>query len=150
MDKIAITGIGRAYDGEYDFDPSYFTNKELHTIKRMTGVRAGEIQAAFGAGDNDMIVAFASIALERAGKSVYEETLWNAKVGCIELVSGTPQQDGDGDDADPPTIALEEKPNEENDPSGLASSDDSAHQENGQSRTGIQPSELSAASGSQT
>jgi hypothetical protein len=149
MDKIVITGIGRAYDGEYDFDPSYFTNKELHTIKRMTGVRAGEIQAAFGAGDNDMIVAFAAIALERAGKSVYEETLWNAKVGCIELVSGTPQQE-EGDDADPPTPALEEKLTGEKPSSGLASSDDSARQENGQSRTGIQPSELSAVSGSPT
>ena len=132
MDKIKVTGI-RLYDGEYDFDPTYFTNKELHTIKRMAGVRGGEIGEAFAAGDTDLIVAFAAIALERGGKIVNEDILWNAKVGAIELIPDTSDK---GDDADPPTTGSEEKPSEKSDSSGSTLSEPSDPQENGQSPTG--------------
>lgn len=125
-----MSGI-RAYEGEWDFDPSYFTNKELHTIKRMAGVRGGEIGEAFAAGDTDLIVAFAAIALERGGKIVNEDMLWNARVGAIELIP-----DVSGGDADPPTTGSEEKPSGENDSSGLSSSEHSDPQENGQSPIG--------------
>ena len=92
MDQIVITGIA-GYNGEYDLDASYFTNKELHTIKKLAGVRAGEIQAAFAAGDNDLIVALAAIALERNGKAVHEQVLWDAKVGCIMLVGESVEEE---------------------------------------------------------
>jgi hypothetical protein len=142
MSMIKITGIGRAYDGEYDFDGTYFTNKELHTIKRMSGIRAGEIPAALEAGDNDLVVALTVIALERNGKTVHEDALWNAKVGCIEAILGDGEQ---ADDEDPPTLGLDESSNDEKPSSGLSSEDGSASPENGQSRIGLQPSELSAA-----
>jgi hypothetical protein len=143
MSSIKITGIGRAYDGEYPFDGTYFTNKELHTIKRMSGVRAGEIPAALEAGDNDLVVALTMIALERNGKVVHEDVLWNAKVGCIEAMLG--EAEDEADDADPPTPGLDESSSEKKPSSGLSSDDGSASPENGQSRTGLQPSELSAA-----
>lgn len=139
MDKIVITGIA-GYDGEYPFDASYFTNGELHTIKRMAGVRAGEIQASFEAGDNDLVVAIAAIALERNGKVLHEQALWNAKAGCIEVVPAE-------DDARPPESqpANDESAGERKPSSGQPLSDGSVPPENGQSRTGLRPSELSAA-----
>lgn len=139
MDKIVITGIA-GYDGEYPFDATYFTNKELHTIKRIAGVRAGEIQAAFVAGDNDLIVAFAVLALERNGKALHEEVLWNAHVGCIEAQLGEREDDA----ADPPALGSEESENENKLSSGPTLSDVSALPENGLSRTGLLASELSA------
>jgi hypothetical protein len=142
MSMIRITGIGRAYDGEYPFDGTYFTNRELHTIKRMAGIRAGEIPDALAAGDNDLVVALTVIALERNGKVVHEDALWNANVGCIEAVLG---EEDEADDADPPTPGLDESNSEKTLSSGLSSEDGSASPENGQSRTGLQPSELSAA-----
>ncbi len=140
MDKIRVSGI-RVYDGEYEFDPTYFTNKELHTIKRMAGVRAGEIGEAFAAGDTDLIVAFAAVALERAGKNVHEDTLWNARVGCIEFVADeTAEVEGD-----PPTTGSEDEPSAVNDSSGSSSSALSDPQENGQSLTGLPTLERSSA-----
>jgi hypothetical protein len=141
MSSIKVTGIGRAYDGEYELDGSYFTNKELHTIKKLAGIRAGEIPEALEAGDNDLIVALTVIALERHGTVVNEDVLWNAKVGCIEAILGDDQED----EADPPTPGLDESNSEKKPSSGLSSEDGSASPENGQSRTGLQPSELSAA-----
>lgn len=91
MDKMRITGIP-PYDGEYDFDGSYFTNRELHTIKRISGVRGGEIDQALDAGDSDVIVAMAVITLERAGKNPDENTIWDAKAGGISLILA---EDGD-------------------------------------------------------
>lgn len=140
MDRIVISGI-RGYDGEYPFDATYFTNKEFHTIKRLAGIRAGEIKAAFDSGDNDLIVAFAVIALERSGKTVFEEVLWNANVGCISL-EGDPQT---GDDADPPTQSSEDDRSEKNNSSGPSSKNGSDPQENDQSLTGPLISEPSAA-----
>jgi hypothetical protein len=134
MDRIVINGVA-GYNGEHPFDASYFTNKELHTIKRIAGVRAGEIQAAFAAGDNDLIVAFAVIALERNGKTVYEEALWNATVGCIEFVADTAAKE---EDADPPANGPEETSNAVNGSSGQPSSSASAHPENVLSLTGTQ------------
>lgn len=94
MDKIVISNVP-PYDGEYEVDVSYFTNRELHEIKRLTGVRAGELQDAFDAGDSDLIVAIAAIALKRAGKQVVDDLLWDAEAGSVMFVAGE-------DDAGPP------------------------------------------------
>ena len=138
---ITVTGIP-GYDGEYPLDLSYFTNKDLHTIKRIAGVRAGEIQAAVDADDNDLAVAFTVIALERNGKAVHEQVLWDAKVGCIAIDHKTAEAEAD---AVPPAPGSDGSVSEKNASSGPPSSDGSDPQENGQSRTGLQASELSAA-----
>lgn len=98
MDKIKIEGV-LPYDGEYDLDVSYFTNRELNIIKRLSGVRAGELDEAFGAGDNDLIVALAVIALRRAGKTAAEDAIWDAPSGKITFVADEVEAD-----ADPPVI----------------------------------------------
>lgn len=141
MAKIIITGIA-GYNGEYDIDLAYLTNKDLHTIKRIAGVRAGEIQAALNAEDNDLAVAFTVIALERNGKAVHEDVLWNAQLGCINL-QGDPV--AEEEDALPPPNGPEDDGSESvrKPSSGPDLSEGSGHLENGQSRTGLRPSELS-------
>ncbi len=143
MAKIIIERIP-GYNGEYEIDLSYLTNKDLHTVKRIAGVRAGEIQAALDAEDNDLAVAFTVIALERNGKAVHEDVLWNAQLGCITLQGDEVEQE---DDALPPASRPEDDASvsEKKLSSGPDSSAGSDPQENGQSRTGLQPSELSAA-----
>lgn len=82
--KVTIEGVP-GFDGEYPFDISYFTNGELHTIKKISGVRAGEIEEAFEAGDNDLFVALATIAAERNGKKIPVGLLWDADAGKIKI-----------------------------------------------------------------
>ncbi len=53
----------------------------------MTGVRANEVQDALEAGDMDVIVAMAAIAMRRAGKLYDVEELWDTEAGSIMLSS---------------------------------------------------------------
>jgi hypothetical protein len=87
MAKLKIAGVP-PLDGDYDLDISAFTNRELHTIKEIAGVRAGELKAAMEASDNDLVVAFAVIVLRRAGKQVHPDQLWDAELGAISFEVG--------------------------------------------------------------
>lgn len=98
-DFVRIVGVP-PYDGDHPIDVSYFTNRELHTIKEIAGVRAGQIEQAFADGDTDLVVALAIIALARAGHvRVDRDRLWDAEVGKIDLVL-------EEDDVSPPASAL--------------------------------------------
>lgn len=132
MDKVVLKNV-MPYDGEYDIDTSYFTNREFHTIKRIAGVRAGELDEALTAGDMDVVVAVAVIALQRSGTPFDEDTLWDSKAGSIELIAGESE-----DDAGPPDL----QPGS----SGGASRPTSDPLANGQSPTGSQPSPTGATS----
>jgi hypothetical protein len=96
--KLVLNGVA-PYDGEYEFDVSYFTMRELNIIKRTSGVRAGELEEALAASDSDLVVALAVIALERAGVKGAEDALWNAQAGQITL-----ELDDEGDDVGPPDV----------------------------------------------
>lgn len=94
MGKITIEGVGRGVDGEYEFDHTTFKQREYHLIKTVAGVRALEMEDAINAGDLDLVVAFAKIALERAGKvNVPIEMLWEAEVGQLSWDPGEPEED---------------------------------------------------------
>ena len=98
MAKVTLADVDVGLDGEYDFDPTYFTNRELHIIKRETGLRAGELADAVANGDNDLVIIFAYICLLRHGKQLPNaDLLWDAKTGGILLV-----MDDEDADADPP------------------------------------------------
>lgn len=57
------------FPGEYEFDlETPLTNRELHVIKEVAKVRAGELDDSIAAGDSDVFVALATIAMVRAGK----------------------------------------------------------------------------------
>ena len=83
MDVI-ITNLDRSIDGEWTLElPLDF--EEYHEIKRLTGLRSNELQEAFAAGDLDLNLAWAWLALRRAGRQVNVDILWKAKAGQILL-----------------------------------------------------------------
>ncbi len=90
-DRIIIRGTN-AYDGEYEFDASTLSNRELHLIKRLSGVRAGELVEALLAGDSDMLVALAAVAITRTGKPLMEDLLWDAEAGTITYEGETVEE----------------------------------------------------------
>jgi hypothetical protein len=83
--SIKIEGVP-PYDGEYEIDMN-FTNRDLHTIKQVAGVRAGDLNDALEHRDLDLVVALAVNALRRVGKPVDMDTLWDAQAGLITLVA---------------------------------------------------------------
>lgn len=82
---------------KYDLNPP-FTNRELHVIKTVAGVRAGEIFEALNAGDSDVLVALAHVAVIRNGTARPSlEELWDMEAGSIsidEVVSPDPTPAG--------------------------------------------------------
>lgn len=138
MDKIVIKGA-RPYDGEWEFDSGFFTNRELHTIKRISGLRAGELNEALKAGDTDLVVALAVVALQRHGKQVDEDTIWDAEGGDVQFV-GVPDTSEEGDEG-PPGVAA---PSDGS--SGAALTDSSEPPASPPSRTGSPLSAIGAAS----
>lgn len=105
--KLTITGHG-VYDGDYPFDfDKPFTMRELHILKRISGARAGELSEAFAAGDSDVLLAVAVIAVRRTRPDweAFEAIAWEAEAGLLELVF--PE-----DDADDPPSTLRQQPGE--------------------------------------
>jgi hypothetical protein len=97
MDKFVVEGIA-GFDGDYPCDIGSFTMRELQIIKRLAGVRAGELEEAFAAGDSDLILAIAVIAVRRNGKDweQFEALAWETDIGALTFV-------GDEDEAVDPT-----------------------------------------------
>ncbi len=114
MPSIKITGVP-GLDGEYPLDLT-FTHRDFRTIKQVAGVRANEVMDAINAGDLDIIVALAEIAMRRAGKSHSIEDLWDSEAGSVVL-------DVEEEEASPPTQPVVENGNE---PSSKPSGEDSS------------------------
>ena len=74
------------FTGSYELATDGFTGDELHEIKKISGVRAGELSEAITAGDYDLVVAFAVIALRRAGVTVDPAQIMAATVGSITVI----------------------------------------------------------------
>ena len=117
--KIIIDGI-HGFDGTYEMsDDIGWTNRELHIIKRISGVRAGEIVEALQAGDNDVIVAIAVIAVRQSGKDwqAFETVVWESESGSIIVpdkedddavpsIPSPPPADSGGSEAKPESSGL--------------------------------------------
>lgn len=84
--------------GEYPLDLA-FTHRDFSTIKRIAGVRANEVMDALNAGDLDIVVAIAMIALRKANVPFHEHDLWDAPAGSITVEF----DEGEGD-VDPPVL----------------------------------------------
>ncbi len=117
MPKIVIKDVP-GLDGEYDLDLS-FTHRDFRTIKQLTGVRANEVMDALEAGDLDIIVAIAEIALQRAGKQHSVEQLWDAQAGSLIL----DVEDMEAE-ASPPPSADVPKSEDDKSSSGLSTNGD--------------------------
>jgi hypothetical protein len=137
MDSLTIEGIP-AYNGDYPLDMSYFTNRELHLIKEVSGVRAGELSESFSAGDNDLMVAIAAIAIWRSkGERPNMDALWDAAAGKFTFNIEDAEAEDD-DDSLPPPIAPDEpdKLGEHLTGDGGTSTDGSAHPVNDRNSIG--------------
>lgn len=151
-DKFRVSGVSPRLDGEYEIDlGEFFNGDELHFIKQRSGVRAGELDEAFKAGDYDVILAMAVIAMRRAGTDVDPDIIWKAQVGKIDFVADEQEADA-GPPASPPQSESGGRRSEdgENKSSGESSSITGDPPANGQSRTGIQASAIGAGSGQGT
>lgn len=128
------------FDGDYPFDYETFTNRELHTIKQLSGVRAGEIAEAFAADDNDLLLAFAVISIQRKQERRLSQNaidvLWDAPAKKIQLVIPKEAEASPPEQTPPSSPDESESGNEKNDSSGSDSSSDGGHLANGQSPTG--------------
>ena len=97
MIVLTLEGVA-PWDGRYELADFGFTNRELFEIKKLSGIRAGELIEALDANDTAAFVGVAVVVLARHGKTIDPDDLWNAAVGSIVL-------DIVADDADPPTVA---------------------------------------------
>jgi hypothetical protein len=146
MDRFVIEGVP-PYDGEYELDlGGEFTNRELHTLKTIAGVRAGELEEAADMGDNDLVVAFAVIALQRSGRfpKVNVDAIWDAPVGKVTYI-----EDEEAEPESPPgqePLAQSSGGGERPDSSGKSSQTDGDPPANVRSLTGTPPSDDSAPS----
>jgi hypothetical protein len=129
MAKIKLEGVAPHYDGEYQLDLSYFTNREFQRMKELSGIRPAELMEAVLYRDAGVIVAVAEIALRRDGHEGIETALlWDAPAGKIVLdfTSDEPE----GDDEPSPSVApedsssddVESSPSEKSESSGADSS----------------------------
>jgi hypothetical protein len=152
-DQIVIDGTD-IYDGNHDFDPTYFTLGEMHTIKRLSGLRRAELQDALANDDTDLWVAFAVIALQRKMAAqgrpgvIDEDVFWNAKSVTITFQEAARVEEEA--DAGPP--ATGEPSSASDDSTGTSGSDSPAglvNPENGRPPTGT-PSWASVTSGQPT
>jgi hypothetical protein len=135
MNKLLVTIPG--LEGTYEFeDITVFSNRELHRIKSMTGLRAGEIQEAFEAGDNDVLVAMGAVILMRSGKQFDDDMLWDAPAGSMSF-DFSEQEDptqGSAPTSEPSESASDEP---EQSATGSDGQTPSESPENGRSLTGL-------------
>lgn len=100
MATITISGC-QPFDGAYElnFGEPPFTTGDLNIIKQIAGVRSQELEDAFAAGDTDLVVALAVIALSRVGKTTRRqamqvaEVLWAAPGGSLAFEVGEQEED---------------------------------------------------------
>lgn len=145
--KVVIQNVP-PYDGEYPLDLSHMTNREVSTIKRISGYTPLEWGDAGDRGDSDIIIAFAVVALTRTGRflpKVNEDVLWDADMGRIDIDTS---DDEEAAEASPPPVS---EPSATSEPSGSAGNDGSdTPPENPPSSTGSPSSETSATSDPET
>lgn len=150
-DKVVISKELSPYDGEYEFELGELlgtlTNRELHRIKILTGLRAGEIGEAFTAEDSDVLLALTVVILERKGQTVVDDLLWDAPLGAIKLVLGVEESPPEETQETPES---EQQTLDKSASSGNDSPLDSDQPANGQSPTGAPASLKSVTSDQET
>lgn len=159
MDKLKIDKLHPTIDGEYEFSlsgllsiggPDSLTNRELHVIKTLSGVRLFDLDEAILHGDNDVLVAITKIVLARHGRQVLDDVLWDAPLGRIEM----DLEEAEDDAGPPPMPTSEPESHASNGFSSIDSASDSMtlleSPANDQAPTGNRDSERSAISGQET
>lgn len=110
MDWIVIDSIP-PYDGRYQLDLAgdQFTTREWGWVKRLAGYLPGNLEDGLTGMDPELICAFATIALHRAGKvqardvpDVFER-ITDAPFGSTIRLETDRAEIGQEEDADPPS-----------------------------------------------
>jgi hypothetical protein len=65
--------------------PENFTFREMNTVHRITGLRAGQLYTELMAGNSDVAFAFALIAMRRAGDDTPEQDLFDMDIEDVVL-----------------------------------------------------------------
>lgn len=103
MPALILEGV-QPWDGQYPFDDWLFTNRELHRIKQVSGIRAGELLDALEANDRAAYVAVAVMLLEREDHRVDPDVFWDASAAAIRIRLDDDAEASGGDPPDqPPT-----------------------------------------------
>ena len=150
MTKLRVQGVP-PYDGEYDLPTSY-TNGELHRIKQICGVPAGKLMEATQEGDVGVLVALATVILERAGHQVNVQALWDATGDNFDIDTSE-EADKDRPPAEATAGGQQNEPgavaeqNEATSPSGELGTADGENSQETPPTTGLPGSEMSAVSG---
>jgi hypothetical protein len=137
--RLKVTGV-KPWDGEYEMDFT-FTNREMHRIKLLSGLRGAEVLDALMNDDWGGFVAVAVVVLERAGLRPDPDDFWDADAGSLTLdaseVATVPLDEttAEGDSGDPSVSGPS---------SGPPSSGTSVIPETNPSGTGIRGLEASA------
>lgn len=107
MSTVVLTGV-QPWDGTYVFEDFNLTNRELHRIKEISGIRAGELIEALEANDRAAFVGFAVVMLARHGKTVHPDDLWDGDSASIRIVLGDEVEEDAGPPTVPPDVAVTE------------------------------------------
>jgi hypothetical protein len=97
LPKLTIKDVDSRLDGEYECQLDDLTNRELHFVRQTSGIAPAGIIGGLLSEDAGITVALASVVLEREGKAVDVEALWDAQHGDIMFDFSR-----DGDDEVPP------------------------------------------------
>lgn len=92
MALLRISGVGRQYDGDYQFDKP-FNGREHNEVKRISNVLPADYGKAIEGLDAAFHVALAVVAIRRAGKPVHEDMLLDADECSIQII--VEQQEAD-------------------------------------------------------
>lgn len=119
MAKVTIANVA-GYDGEYDLDFDKFKNRDLRTIKKISGVLPTGFGDALAASDPELVVALAVIAVQAVGKGAnvlphnLAELFFESDAGAIKVDLSDDQPE------------VDERPPDSQTPSGEANSHDAA------------------------
>lgn len=130
-DKIVIRGV-KPYDGEYDFELAEepLTTLEWRWVKKIANYLPLTMEEGWRGGDPDLFVAFAVIALRRAGKIDKQEALAVADRladapfdgATISFVGEELEEDGDVD-VPPAEVSVSDSPRKDGGSSSSSTSD---------------------------
>jgi hypothetical protein len=140
-DIIRIKGVP-PYDGDWPADLSRFTNRELRTIKKVSGIKAAQLQAALLEGDQDALVALTVVMLQRSGQyaHVSEDLRWDADSNALEFVTAEEQQEAVEDPNSPqPSESTPEPPGSHELGSATTTSGESGEPSSETTEEGTQP-----------
>lgn len=100
MDKFVVNDRIPAFAGEYPIELGGWTMRELNIIKRISGYRGGELAEGFAAGDTDLLLAIAVIAVRRNNRDweVFEKIAWDTDADFLTFENGDEEEAADEPD----------------------------------------------------